>query len=113
VSEAAVRNAPLFFLPGAFPHEGKNEGKARMFPESSEGPSTGGAAPRSGAAKLLLCDVTGQEASNSFEKRFRSRFWTISVVEVCPIWSPFPNNGSWCARIIEAQFEREIPKMWP
>jgi hypothetical protein len=28
-----------------------------MFPESSEGPSTGGAAPRSGAAKLLLCEV--------------------------------------------------------
>ncbi len=56
VSEAAVRNAPLFFLPGAFPHEGKNGGEAGMFPESSEGPSTGGAAPRSGAAKLLLCE---------------------------------------------------------
>lgn len=58
VSEAAMRNAPLILLPRAFPHEGKNEGKAGMFPESREGPSTaGGKPPRSRAVSLLLCEV--------------------------------------------------------
>jgi hypothetical protein len=44
-----VRSAPLILLPGALPHEGTNEGKARMFPERNEWLSTG-AKRRSGTA---------------------------------------------------------------
>ena len=56
---SGAERAPLFLLPGAFPHEGKNEGKARMFPESREGPSTGGEAEeRSGY--VVLCEVSAQ-----------------------------------------------------
>ena len=59
VSEAVVRNArSLYSKVRAFPHEGKNEGEAGMFPENPRGPSTGGGLPpRSGAGKLQLVAV--------------------------------------------------------
>ncbi len=48
-----MRSAPLILLPGALPHEGINEGKARMFPERNERPSTAGEAEeRSGYMEL-------------------------------------------------------------
>ena len=33
---SGAERAPHFLVPGAFPHEGKNEGEAEMFPESRE-----------------------------------------------------------------------------
>ena len=46
---------PSFLFPGAFPHEGRNEGEAGMFPESREGPSTGGRLDGRGAEWLPAC----------------------------------------------------------
>jgi hypothetical protein len=64
---------PSFLLPGALPHEGINEGKARMFPERNEWLSTG-AQRRSGTAtrsyakyrrRVLLWNFTDSKSTRT------------------------------------------------
>jgi hypothetical protein len=77
---SGAERAPLFLLPGALPHEGTNEGKARMFPERNEWPSTAATAEeRSGYTELYA--VAGRSPRAGMDARERplpcsSRFKT-------------------------------------
>ena len=60
-----AERAPPFLLPGAFPHEGKNEAQRNVSREP-RGPSTAGRLdrPRSGAATRLLAAVAGRSPAS-------------------------------------------------